>query len=153
MTVVKRGQGRNRQGRNFTVTILLICPSQWLCLHCGVGPLGDVTSFDHCIIVVSQLWHQLPKANNIKEKTRKVNMKGARSWGGIADSENDFLAVYEVCSYGVLPTWLFCWESHCNLYWCARVHKYIVNSTCVPILIKYKTSCQLPHFYFVCSCT
>lgn len=137
----------NRQSRNFTVTVLLICPSQWLCLHCGVGPLDDVMSFDHCITVVSQLWHQLPKAYNIKEKKRKVNMKRARSWSGIVDSDNDFLIVYEVCSDGVLPTWPFCWESHCNLYWCASVHKYIVNSTCVTILIKYKKKrCQLPHF-------
>lgn len=115
----------NRQGRNYTVNVLLICPSQWLRLHSRVGPLGDVTSFDHCIIVVPQLRHQLPKANNIKKKTRKVNMKGARSWGGIEDSENDFLAVYKVCSYGVLPTWLFLGDSRQNLYWCASIHKYI----------------------------
>lgn len=46
------------------------CPhSHWPCLHCRVRPLGDVTSFDHHIIMVRQF---LPQCQPSELSTAKI---------------------------------------------------------------------------------
>lgn len=71
-------------GSNFTGTAPLTWPSQWSGLPRRVGPLGKVTSFDRCIIIVRCFGRddpgKLPKAKIMTKKTptwKEVDMEGA----------------------------------------------------------------------------
>lgn len=80
----------NTQGSNFTGVVSLSWTSQWSFLHGGgVGPLGNVTSFDHHVIFVWQFqpWRHpgKVKAQIITKKTtmrKEVKVKGVEAFLG-----------------------------------------------------------------------